>query len=65
MNWLKNRQPKLWREKQQIEHTSDMIVMMDLNGGDAGKNETGKRAELDKDDFDDWEDVDDEPETDE
>ena len=46
MNWLKNRKPELWREKQQIEFTGDMIVTMNLKGGDAGKNETGQRKEL-------------------
>ena len=46
MNWLKNRQRDLWSDKHQIEHTGDMIVTMNLKGGDAGKNETGEQKEL-------------------
>ena len=39
LNWLKNRQPNLWSDKQQIEHSGEMSVTMDLNGGDAGSGE--------------------------
>lgn len=39
MNWLKNRQPEIWRDKQQIEFAREMVVTMDLNGGDAGGND--------------------------
>lgn len=27
--WLKNRQPKLWRDKQEIEHTGDISINID------------------------------------
>lgn len=40
VNWLKNRQPQLWRDKQDIEHSGTMTVTMDLNGGYVdGENE--------------------------
>lgn len=61
LNWLKNRQPNLWSDKQQVEHSGSMQVTMDLDGGDAGGNgpdpEDTDYEEVD-DDIDEEEDPD-------
>lgn len=43
LNWLKNRQPSKWRDKQEIDHTTkgeklDMVVYMPDNGRDSTKD---------------------------
>ncbi|MFC5409122.1 helix-turn-helix domain-containing protein [Larkinella bovis] len=38
LNWLKNRQPEHWRDKQHVELAAEIELTMNLEGADSGEN---------------------------
>jgi hypothetical protein len=51
--WLKNRQPKLWRDKQEIEHDVKISGQPLISFGDTSKIEDKEIVTIDMDDSED------------